>query len=212
MSEPLISQIKAFGCNFAPRNWAWCQGQLMNISDNDALFSLLGTTFGGDGRSTFGLPDLRGRIPAGTGNGISWGQKGGLEYVTLNVNNLPPHTHTATAHAGSATGSLSGSPNCVASVKCNNSTSDSTEPVGRVWGKHQGSDNTYAESTSGTDEMHAGLVEATVDMSPVTVEVHTTVDSVNVDNSGGGMYHHNMSPYQAIPYSIALVGIYPSRN
>lgn len=102
MSEPFVGEIRMFAGNFAPRGWAFCDGQLLAVSQNDALFSLLGTVYGGDGRTTFGLPDLRGRIPvhAGTGTGLSprrLGAQGGAEEVTLTVNQLPSHTHTLQA-------------------------------------------------------------------------------------------------------------------
>jgi microcystin-dependent protein len=98
MSEPFVGEIRMFAGNFAPRGWAFCDGQLLAVSQNDALFSLLGTIYGGDGRTTFGLPDCRGRIPihAGHGPGLSerrLGAKGGAEKVTLTVNQLPSHTH-----------------------------------------------------------------------------------------------------------------------
>lgn len=98
MSEPFVGEIRMFAGNFAPRGWAFCDGQLLAVSQNDALFSLLGTIYGGDGRTTFGLPDLRGRIPihAGHGPGLSerrLGAKGGEEKVTLTVNQLPSHGH-----------------------------------------------------------------------------------------------------------------------
>ena len=98
MSEPFVGEIRMFAGNFAPRGWAFCDGQLLAVSQNDALFSLLGTIYGGDGRTTFGLPDLRGRIPihAGTGPGLSprrLGAKAGSEKETLTVNQLPSHTH-----------------------------------------------------------------------------------------------------------------------
>ena len=98
MSEPFVGEIRMFAGNFAPRNWAYCDGQLLAISQNDALFSLLGTVYGGDGRTTFGLPDMRGRIPvhAGSGPGLSTrkqGAKGGSEKVTLTANQLPSHRH-----------------------------------------------------------------------------------------------------------------------
>lgn len=98
MSEPFVGEIRMFAGNFAPRGWAFCDGQLLAVSQNDALFSLLGTIYGGDGRTTFGLPDLRGRIPihAGHGPGLSerrLGAKGGAEKVTVTVNQLPSHTH-----------------------------------------------------------------------------------------------------------------------
>jgi microcystin-dependent protein len=102
MSEPFVGEIRMFAGNFAPQGWALCDGQLLAVSQNDALFSLLGTIYGGDGRTTFGLPDLRGRIPihAGTGPGLSprtLGAKGGAEGVTITVNQLPSHTHPLTA-------------------------------------------------------------------------------------------------------------------
>lgn len=100
MSDPFIAQITMFGGNFAPRGWAFCEGQLLAISQNSALFSILGTTYGGDGRTTFGLPDLRGRFPTQQGNGPglsnkNLGQKGGVESVTLNTTQIPSHSHAA---------------------------------------------------------------------------------------------------------------------
>lgn len=100
-TEPAIGEISMFAGNFAPRGWALCNGQLLPINQNQALFSILGTTYGGDGRTTFGLPDLRGRAPvsAGQGPGLSdvrLGQSGGVETVTLNALQLPSHQHTTT--------------------------------------------------------------------------------------------------------------------
>lgn len=97
-SEPMLGEVILFAGNFAPRGWAFCDGQLLPISSNQALFSLLGTIYGGDGRTTFALPDLRGRTPIGAGNGpglstIRQGQKAGAESTTLSMNNLPSHNH-----------------------------------------------------------------------------------------------------------------------
>ena len=108
MSEPFVGEMRMFAGNFAPRGWAFCDGQLLAVSQNDALFSLLGTIYGGDGRTTFGLPDLRGRVPihAGSGPGLSprrLGAKAGAENVTLTVNQLPSHSHRFQATAGTAT-------------------------------------------------------------------------------------------------------------
>ncbi|PHS05405.1 MAG: phage tail protein [Kordia sp.] len=105
--EPFLAQIIMFGGNFAPRGWAFCQGQLLPISQNTALFSLLGTTYGGDGRTTFGLPDLSGRTPihAHQGAGLApvrLGQKGGIEQVTLTTNELPSHSHTGAIKVSNA--------------------------------------------------------------------------------------------------------------
>ena len=102
MADPFIAQIFMFAGNFAPRSWAFCDGQILAINTNQALFSLLGTTYGGDGRTTFALPELRGRVPvgcAGQGPGltnIAQGQKSGSETVNIATNNLPAHSHPAT--------------------------------------------------------------------------------------------------------------------
>lgn len=113
--EPLLGQIIMFGGNFAPRGWAFCDGQLLPISSNSALFSILGTMYGGDGRTTFALPDLRGRFPLHPGNGpglpsYRQGQKGGQPEVTLSVANMPSHNHTPTLH-GSRAQATSQNPN-----------------------------------------------------------------------------------------------------
>ena len=108
--ESFIGQIQPFALNFVPREYASCDGQLLAISQNDALFSLLGTTYGGDGRTTFGLPDLRGRSMMGQGNGPGLttrvlGQEIGVERVTLTVGELPSHNHSLVLKASSSTGS-----------------------------------------------------------------------------------------------------------
>jgi microcystin-dependent protein len=133
MSEPFVGEIRMFAGNFAPRGWAFCDGQLLAVSQNDALFSLLGTIYGGDGRTTFGLPDLRGRLPvhAGSGPGLSpvrLGAKGGAEKVTLTVPQLPSHTHPyqGTTLAG-----------------------DQSVPTSNVVGGRTG-DNTYIEDAAST--------------------------------------------------------------
>jgi microcystin-dependent protein len=93
MSEPFLGEIMIIGFNFAPRGWAYCDGQILPINQNQSLYSLLGTTYGGDGRTSFALPDLRSRTPVHKGDMISLGQKGGVETVTLNANELAAHTH-----------------------------------------------------------------------------------------------------------------------
>jgi microcystin-dependent protein len=93
MGEPYIGEIRIFAGNFAPNGWMFCEGQLLPISENDALFTLIGTAFGGDGEETFGLPDLRGRLPLHPGNGFSYAENGGTEEVTLTVQQIPIHNH-----------------------------------------------------------------------------------------------------------------------
>jgi microcystin-dependent protein len=93
MGTPFLSEIRIFSFGYAPRNWAQCNGQLLPINQNQALFSLLGTTYGGNGQTTFALPDLRGRIPMHEGSGFSLGQKAGEESHTLQISEMPSHNH-----------------------------------------------------------------------------------------------------------------------
>jgi len=111
--DPYIGELRCFGFNFAPQGWALCNGQLLSISQNTALFSLLGTMYGGDGRTTFGLPDLRGRAPLSFGQGpglanYSQGQAAGTETVTLTAATLPPHSHAVAASSTATTKNPSG--------------------------------------------------------------------------------------------------------
>jgi microcystin-dependent protein len=93
MAQPYVGEIRMFAGNFAPAGWMFCEGQLLPISENETLFQLIGTTYGGDGESTFALPDLRGRIPIHQGNGFILAETGGAEEITLTVNQIPAHTH-----------------------------------------------------------------------------------------------------------------------
>ena len=140
-SEPLLGEIALFSGNFAPVGWASCDGRLMAISQNTALFSLLGTTYGGDGKSTFALPDLRGRAPisAGQGTGLSsysLGQAGGVEQVTLTASQMPAHNHAA---------------NC---LTASGGAQEQQSPKGAVWS---------AESQGATTVYAAGAPDATLD-------------------------------------------------
>ena len=187
MDDAFIGEIIAFGGNFAPRNWALCDGQLLDINSHSALFSILGTTYGGDGRTTFGLPDLRGRsaVHAGHGPGltpISLGQKGGVETVTLGINNMPPHNHDATGLS--------------ATLGSNEEDGDSDEATGRNFGI----------ASSGTP-YNSNPIDNTVGAggSPITVGGTT-------GNQGGGQGFGIRNPFQAVNYIICLEGIYPSRS
>jgi len=114
MSQPYVGEIRMFGGNFAPAGWMFCEGQLLPISEYETLFNLIGTTYGGDGQSTFALPDLRGRIPVHVGPGFTLAQSGGQETVTLTTSQLPSHGHPATALSTTAQAT--------------------TNPAGAVWG------------------------------------------------------------------------------
>jgi microcystin-dependent protein len=106
MSSPFIGEIRMFAGNFAPVGWAFCNGALIPISENDALFNLIGTTYGGDGQSTFALPNLQSRVPIHVGPGFALGQSGGVENVTLTTSQIPAHSHVPQAF--NAAGNLSG--------------------------------------------------------------------------------------------------------
>ena len=127
MSEPFVAQIQIFGFNFPPQGWAFCQGQLLPISQNTALFSLLGTQFGGDGRSNFALPNLQASVPIGQGTGPgltprNMGDSGGEAFVTILSTQLAGHTHPA---------------------NCNNAIGTSYDPAGQVWSQDAGGNQEY---------------------------------------------------------------------
>jgi|SRR5215470_8738861 len=105
MAQPYVGEIRMFAGNFAPAGWMFCEGQLLPISEYETLFNLIGTTYGGDGQSTFALPDLRGRIPLHQGNGFTLAETGGAETITLTVSQIPAHSHAAlgTANPGTTT-------------------------------------------------------------------------------------------------------------
>ncbi len=184
--EGMLGEIRLFGGNFAPRAWAFCDGQLLPISQNSALFSILGTTYGGDGRTTFALPDLRGRaaLHPGHGPGLSayrLGQKGGVETVTLNETQIPSHTHGADAQLQFATPATS-------------QPATSTAPSPNV--------------RPGTTQMPAysqGPANTTLAPGVIT-------GTVNVGNAGGNQSHENRQPFLALNYIICMQGVFPSRS
>jgi len=182
VSEFFIGQVMMTGFNFAPRYWAQCNGQLLPINQNQALFSLLGTQFGGNGTTNFALPDLRSRTPIGYGSSadpgwqppaIQIGQAGGAESVTLLSSNLPAHTHAV--NASTANG-------------------DNRIPINR----------TYATSQNSGGNAVALYADAN---GPAV-----TLNSQSVSNAGGNQPHSNLQPYTTINFCIALSGIFPSRN
>ena len=105
MAQPYVGEIRMFAGNFAPAGWMFCEGQLLPISENETLFQLIGTTYGGDGESTFALPDLRGRIPIHQGNGFTLAETGGAEEITLTVQQIASHNHAFLTSANTGTGS-----------------------------------------------------------------------------------------------------------
>jgi microcystin-dependent protein len=105
VAQPYVGEIRIFGGNFAPAGWMFCEGQLLPISENEVLFQLIGTTYGGDGESTFALPDLRGRIPIHQGNGFILAETGGAEEITLTIQQIAAHTHPQLGSGGTASDS-----------------------------------------------------------------------------------------------------------
>lgn len=209
--EGTIGEIRGFAGNFAPRAWAFCSGQLLSIAQNQALFSILGTTYGGDGRTTFALPDLRGRAPisAGTGPGLSTrklGSRSGTETVVLSSLQMPSHTHFATSQAVGGTGSIVGSAS--ASVNINNAEGDSAEGNGKFLGVSEGG-GFYAGTSDGST-LNAGSV--TVDTSGLGVNMTGMGVSTTVQPTGGSQGHNNMQPYLTIYWIICLQGVFPSRS
>jgi microcystin-dependent protein len=139
--DPFIGEVKLFAGNYAPVGWAFCDGSLLSIAENDELFSLIGTTYGGDGSTTFGLPDLRGRVPVNQGSGprlspYSMGQAGGSEQVTLTGTQIPPHTHGFVVNTAAGT---------------------AASPANAVLAAAPSGSNLYRE-TPGTVAMTAGIV------------------------------------------------------
>lgn len=201
--EPYTGQIQAFGFNFAPRGWSTCAGQILGIAQNTALFSLLGTNYGGNGQNTFGLPDLRGRsaISYGQGPGLSIyniGQMSGTESTTLTVNNMPSHNHTAVATATTGTVQIT------ATLQANSAVGSNALPAA----------GNYLAGVSGKTSFYATSAGTTVDLAGVTATGTVTggTPTVTVANNGGSQPMSILSPSLALNFCIALVGIFPSRN
>ncbi|MCH7412102.1 tail fiber protein [Belliella sp. R4-6] len=180
--EPLIGQIMMFAGTFAPKGWAYCEGQLISISQNQALYSILGNTYGGDGINNFALPDLRGRAPIHKGHGpglspINLGEQGGTEKVTLDMSNMPAHNHA---------------------LNVSNSAGTSFNPEGNVPAASQFQEN--RQSPVINVNSYNGNFPNTA-MSPSTISVQ-----------GGNQPFNSRNPYLGINYIIALEGVYPMRD
>ena len=191
MSEPFIGEVRLFGFNYAPRSWAVCQGQSMPITQYTTLFALISTTYGGDGRTNFNLPDLRGRVPVGFGHGpglmytYSQGQIGGYEQTTLSIANMPTHSHDATSQLSSQ-------------QPASNATADQPTPNGNV----------PAASAYGRDPVNS--YATTSDNS--TLQAGTVSGTITIGSTGNGQSFNNLQPFLVMNYCIALDGLWPSRN
>lgn len=182
MADPFIGEIRAFAFTFAPMGWATCDGQLMQITQNQALYSILGITYGGDGKSTFGLPNLQGRAPMDIGNGPqltprNLGAVAGDATVPLTVNNFPPHTHTLNVVSSSDANQTAVASHYLAKVPST--------------GRPPATTNTYTTPT---------------------VNAQLAADAVQVAGTAtGAITHDNMQPYLPVLLCIALNGEYPVR-
>jgi microcystin-dependent protein len=218
MAEPYIGEIRAVAFNYAPRNWAMCDGQLLDINQNQSLYALIGNTYGGDGRSTFAMPDLRGRIPlhSGTGPGlrnILRGEKGGSERIQLDIVNIPSHTHTASLKNIV----LDTEFKTTVSVKADSGIGNQDFAEGNYWStasKNGGINGEIPIPNSYSSEATKFLTNMAEDA--VVVDVTGTSiasgGSVNIDNFGSGEAFYNRQPYIGMNYIIALEGIFPPRH
>jgi microcystin-dependent protein len=188
MDQPFIGMIVMFAFTFAPRGWALCAGQQLAVSSNAALFALIGTNFGGNGSTTFGLPDLRGRTAVGMGAGPGLterliGQMSGSESNVMLLTQMPAHTHAASATSTST-------------LYAEGTAANAQNPAGKMLASGQ---NIYATE----DEANNRAMSS---------QAVTTTTSVSVNVAGGGQPVNNMQPFLAVNYCIALEGLFPSRN
>jgi microcystin-dependent protein len=205
MSDPYLGEIRMVGFTFAPVGWALCSGNLMAINQNPALFALLGTTYGGNGQTTFGLPDLQGRSPVGTGNGaglspITPGQIAGSEAVTLTQAQMPAHTHAAQS-GGSVT--VTGTVAVPACSSPTSGTSAGTPGTTTVLGM------SIADGRPG--ELYTTTM-ANTSLLPFKVQSTGTAPGVTIGVTGGSQPLPLRNPYLGLTCIIALQGIFPSRS
>jgi len=196
--EPYIGEVCPVGYTFCPRGYAEANGQLLQIASNTALFSLFGTIYGGDGRTTFGLPDLRDRSPVHAGRGpvltnISIGQSGGSETTVLSTANLPAHSHLATTNV---------TVDVTSTLMANSAAGNSDDPTGKVLANRNRNEIYSTGSPNAVMSTDAISSAATVVGTPGTT----------LANTGSGQPFTNRSPYLGLRYCIALEGQYPTRN
>lgn len=201
--DEYLGMIKLFAGTYAPQGWMFCQGQVLSIQQYSALYSLLGTQFGGDGRTTFQLPDLRGRVSLGTGvspvsgNNYQQGNSGGAETVALTTAQMPMHNHQASVQSGGASFAVT--------VNAGTGGTPTNDPTGAYWGKSPGTGQVQSQDYTN---------EKNVQMAADAVQVNGTITGLNVTvgNNGSSQSHENRQPYLAINSIICVTGYYPPRN
>jgi len=209
-----IGEIRLFAGNYAPRGWALCNGQILSPAANQALFSVIGTIYGGDGRNTFALPDLRGRTAIGSGNGPGLtsrreGDRPGTEYNTLTIKNLPTHNHAASAKVVVQAAIDKNTFNAAIDLYGTVDNGTSQSPAGNMLAKTGLTDKEYTSPGSGNE---SPMAEGSVALSS-NVPITTTADAVvTVGHTGGSQAVNNMQPSLAIYYIICMDGTYPTRD
>jgi microcystin-dependent protein len=200
--EGYIGEIRGFAGNYVPESWMACEGQVLQVNQNQALFSIIGKTYGGNGTTNFQLPDLRGRVPigAGQGPGLTYyplGTATGAENRTLVLNNLPAHNHPATTSGMTVTGTATGN----ITPKCCEEGGDNSNAVG----------NALASITNG----YVSASDATGNMAPIAASLTlngTVSGAVAIGNSGSSQPFSIVQPVLAIRWIICIYGIYPPRS
>jgi len=203
--EGYLAEIRLFAPDFAPKWWAYCQGQQLAINTNTALFSLLGTTYGGNGVTTFALPNLASRVPVGTGASTTLGtyvlgQIGGEEMHTLISSEMPMHTHSL-VYAG---GNISVPSQNLILNGCNNA-ADSPDPTNDLLAANDSSLFYAASSVTPTVNLNSAAATASISLNPSQA-------SLNLLPAGSSQPHTNIQPYLALNYVICIQGLFPSRN
>lgn len=205
--EGTIGEIRGFAGNFAPRTWSFCEGQFVSISANQALFSIIGTTYGGDGRTTFALPDLRGRTPisSGSGPGLSTyllGQRSGAEIHSLTTNQMPAHSHAV--NINDADIEVDGA--IMATMSVSTSEAEDSSPSGNYLGVS--SADVYADSSSNGNTLNNAAIN--VDTSGLGVSIPSS--AIAISSSGTSQAFSVMQPYLTINWIICTAGVFPSRS
>lgn len=209
--EPFIGEISYVGFNFAPTGWAQCDGQILSISQNSALFALLGTTYGGNGTTTFALPDMRGKVAMHQGQHpggsmFTMGQTGGVENMTLTVNNMPAHNHPATA-TSTSTSAVAPGATATSTLKAANSDANQKNASGNSLANAKGTGVAYSASAPDVN-MNAASIETT--LSGLNIAT-TTSTNVSIGNTGNSQPFSIMQPYTTVNCIIATEGVFPSR-
>lgn len=216
--EFMLGGIIQFGGDFSPKDWSFCQGQTLSISQNQALFAILGITFGGDGRTTFALPDLRSRVPIGTGHapGLTaavLGRTVGTEKNKLDVSQMPAHTHTSTftGTGRSAEGTIKAATNT--EIRVTAEEGDTNNPTNGylalgINGKN--GINIYKQSTASTSTLNSSAVSSTTTVTGDSGGI--TGGTIAIDSAGGNQLFSIMQPSLGMNFIISMQGFFPSRN